>query len=78
MISVVIAAHDEESVLPRCLRALLDAAGPGEFEVFVVANGCTDRTAAQQLAQADRCSVGEPVGSPGSSERGSSGWASAM
>ncbi|RKR88054.1 glycosyltransferase involved in cell wall biosynthesis [Micromonospora pisi] len=45
MTSVVIAAHNEAAVLPRCLRQLLDGAEPGEFEVVVVANGCTDATA---------------------------------
>lgn len=43
--SVVIAAHDEEHVIGRCLRSLLADAAPGELEVTVVANGCTDRTA---------------------------------
>ncbi|PFG38853.1 glycosyl transferase family 2 [Georgenia soli] len=43
--SVVIAAHDEEHVIGRCLRALLTGATPGELEITVVANGCTDRTA---------------------------------
>ncbi|MEO3795739.1 glycosyltransferase family A protein [Nonomuraea sp. B10E15] len=41
-LSVVIAAHDEERVLGRCLDALLPQ---GEPEVVVVANGCADRTA---------------------------------
>ncbi|WP_329103868.1 glycosyltransferase [Micromonospora sp. NBC_01699] len=45
MTSVVIAAHNEAAVLPRCLHRLLDGADPGEFEVLVVANGCTDATA---------------------------------
>ncbi|GAB3962678.1 hypothetical protein GCM10027615_01270 [Plantactinospora veratri] len=44
--SVVVAAHDEAAVLGRTLRALLADAQPGEFEVVVVANGCTDATAA--------------------------------
>lgn len=43
--SVVIAAHDEAAVLDRTLRTLLADAAPGEFEVVVVANGCTDGTA---------------------------------
>lgn len=42
--SVVVPAHNEESVLARCLTALLSDAGPGELEVVVVANGCSDRT----------------------------------
>lgn len=44
--SVVIAAHNEAAVLGRTLRGLLDGAAPGEFEVVVVPNGCTDGTAA--------------------------------
>lgn len=44
-ISVVIPAHQEERVLSRCLTALLCEAAPDEFEVVVVANGCTDATA---------------------------------
>src|ERR1700682_6135663 len=42
--SVIIAAHNEEKVLARCLDALLADSRPGELEVLVVANGCTDRT----------------------------------
>ncbi len=44
-ISVVIAAHDEEEVVGRCLDALLEASRPDEIEIVVVCNGCTDRTA---------------------------------
>jgi glycosyltransferase involved in cell wall biosynthesis len=44
-ISVVIAAHNEEDVLGRCLDALLRTARTGELEIAVVCNGCTDRTA---------------------------------
>jgi glycosyltransferase involved in cell wall biosynthesis len=42
--SVLIPAHQEEQVIGRCLDSLLDGAKPGEFEVVVVANGCTDGT----------------------------------
>lgn len=45
MTSVVVPAHDEERVLARLLSALLDDADPGELDVVVVANGCTDATA---------------------------------
>jgi glycosyltransferase involved in cell wall biosynthesis len=45
MISVVIPAHNEEHYLPRTLEAL-QRQNYGWFEVIVVANGCTDRTAA--------------------------------
>jgi glycosyltransferase involved in cell wall biosynthesis len=43
---VIIPAHDEESVIARCLEALTLGAAPGELEVVVVCNGCRDRTAA--------------------------------
>ncbi len=44
--SVVIPAHNEECVIAATLDALLSDAEQGEFDVIVVANGCTDRTAA--------------------------------
>ncbi|WP_205315402.1 glycosyltransferase, partial [Nonomuraea lactucae] len=43
--SVVIPAHNEEAVLGAGLAALLGGAEPGEFDVVVVANACSDRTA---------------------------------
>lgn len=43
--SVVIPAHDEAAVIDRCLDALLEGASPGELEVVVAANACTDDTA---------------------------------
>ena len=45
MTSVVIAAHNEATVIGRCLDALLADANPGEFDITVVANGCRDDTA---------------------------------
>jgi glycosyltransferase involved in cell wall biosynthesis len=53
----VIAAHDEEAVIARCLRTLTADAKPGELDVIVVANGCRDRTA--QIARAERVRVVE-------------------
>lgn len=44
MISVIVPAHNEEAVLGRCLRALTRDAAPGELEVIVAANACTDAT----------------------------------
>lgn len=44
-IGVIIPAHNEEAVIRRCLDALLADAQEHEFDVVVVANGCTDRTA---------------------------------
>ncbi len=45
MISVIIPAHNEESVIARGLRCIIEGVRPGELEVIVVCNGCTDRTA---------------------------------
>ncbi len=44
MPSVVIAAHNEESVIGSCIDALLSQGVRAE-EIVVVANGCSDRTA---------------------------------
>jgi glycosyltransferase involved in cell wall biosynthesis len=43
--SVVIAAHNEAAVIGRCIDALLAGARPGELDIVVAANGCTDTTA---------------------------------
>jgi glycosyltransferase involved in cell wall biosynthesis len=43
-VSVVVPAHNEAAVVGRLLSGLLAEAAPGEFEVLVVANGCTDGT----------------------------------
>jgi glycosyltransferase involved in cell wall biosynthesis len=48
VVSVVIAAHNEAAVLGRCLDALL---ADGPLDVTVVANGCTDGTAAVARAR---------------------------
>ena len=40
--SIIIPAHNEGSVIGRCLRVLLADAKPDEFDVIVVAN-CTPR-----------------------------------
>ena len=45
-LSVIIPAHNEESVIGRTLDTLLQQARPDEFEVIVVCNGCSDGTAA--------------------------------
>jgi glycosyltransferase involved in cell wall biosynthesis len=46
VISIVIPAHNEESVIGGNLRRLLAGSAPGEFDVVVVANACSDGTAA--------------------------------
>jgi len=40
----VIPAHNEGKVLGRCLRSITKDAKPGEIEIVVVCNGCSDRT----------------------------------
>jgi glycosyltransferase involved in cell wall biosynthesis len=45
--SIVIPAHNEREVIGRGLDKLLKDAAPGEFDVIVVANACTDDTAQQ-------------------------------
>jgi glycosyltransferase involved in cell wall biosynthesis len=45
--SIVIPAYNEGSVIRRCLDELFVGLDPGEVEVAVVCNGCTDDTAAQ-------------------------------
>ncbi|MFI7602240.1 glycosyltransferase family 2 protein [Actinoplanes sp. NPDC049681] len=55
MISVVVPAHDEAPVIGRLLRGLLAGALPGELEIVVVPNGCTDDT--ERVAR----SFGDPV-----------------
>jgi glycosyltransferase involved in cell wall biosynthesis len=50
MTSVVIAAHNEAAVIDRCLEALLAPGGPADLDVTVVANGCSDDTAARAAA----------------------------
>lgn len=46
MVSVIIAAHDEEYVIGATLDALLDQSGVRASDVVVSANGCRDETAA--------------------------------
>jgi glycosyltransferase involved in cell wall biosynthesis len=54
-ISVIIPAHNEAAVIARCLEGITRGARPGELEVLVVCNGCTDDTA--EISR----SFGDPV-----------------
>lgn len=63
MISIVIPAHNEEQVIGRCLSKLLATAQPGEFDVVVVTNGCTDRTAQVAASFGDVVVIDSPVAS---------------
>jgi len=50
VISVIIPAYNEGRVIGRLLGRLVASALPGELEVIVVANGCTDDTVAVSTA----------------------------
>ncbi|WP_018502065.1 glycosyltransferase [Parafrankia discariae] len=52
--SVVVPAHNEESVIGRCLAALSAGLPVGALDVIVVCNGCTDGTAAAARARGVR------------------------
>lgn len=43
--SVIMPAHNEEAVIERTLSPVARLTNPEQFEVVVVCNGCTDRTA---------------------------------
>ena len=45
MVTVIVPAHNEARVVGRLLGQLVSGAGPGELDVIVIANGCTDDTA---------------------------------
>jgi N-acetylglucosaminyldiphosphoundecaprenol N-acetyl-beta-D-mannosaminyltransferase len=45
IVSIVIPACNESQVIRRLLSRLVESARDDEFEIFVVANGCTDDTA---------------------------------
>ncbi|MFC0864151.1 glycosyltransferase [Sphaerimonospora cavernae] len=45
IVSIVVPAHNEEGVLAANLSRLREGTAPGEFDIVVVANACTDRTA---------------------------------
>ena len=44
-LNIIIPAHDEATVIGRCLSSLLDHGCPDAINVWVVCNGCTDATA---------------------------------
>ena len=45
MTTIIVPAHNEARVIGRLLSQLMAEAQPGEFDIVVVANGCTDDTA---------------------------------
>lgn len=52
IVSIVIAAYNEEAVIAANLAHLLEGTQAGEFDVVVVPNACTDNTAAVARAVA--------------------------
>jgi hypothetical protein len=44
--TIIVPAHNEAPVISRLLKELVSASCPGDLDVIVVANGCTDDTAA--------------------------------
>ena len=44
-VSIIIPAHNEANVIDHCLSGLLADSEPGEFDIVVVCNGCSDETA---------------------------------
>jgi len=66
MISIVIPAHNESSVIARTLSAMTEGAEPREFDIVVVCNGCTDDTAnvARRFAPLARVIETEVAGKP--------------
>jgi glycosyltransferase involved in cell wall biosynthesis len=64
MFSVIIPAYNEAFVIDRCLSAMVRDAEPGELEIVVVANNCSDDTAARARAHGALVKVVEtPIGS---------------
>lgn len=57
MISIIIPAHNEANVIGRCLEAMTEGARPGELEILVVCNGCSDDTAGVARAFGDPVKV---------------------
>ncbi|PQO43903.1 glycosyltransferase [Blastopirellula marina] len=56
-ISIIIPAHNESAVISRCLTSLVDAAAGSAMRVWVVANACSDDTAAKSAAFGEMVSV---------------------
>ena len=55
--TIIIPAHDEAQVIGRTLGHLQVGMQPGEFHMVVVANGCSDDTAARARAAAPAAKV---------------------
>lgn len=64
-VSVIIAAHDEEAVIGRCLDALTPEMQGVPLTVIVSANGCSDATAQIALARGAQVVERPEPGKPG-------------
>lgn len=56
-LSVVIPAHNEASVIAEAIDAIITGVPEGQIELIVVANGCTDATAATARASSSQVHV---------------------
>ena len=45
VISIIIPAYNEESFIGDTLKSVFDSDFSGTYEVLVICNGCTDKTA---------------------------------
>ncbi|MFD4958816.1 glycosyltransferase family 2 protein [Microbacterium sp. NPDC058389] len=70
MLTVVIAAHNEESIIGACLDALLAQPESAVERIIVCANGCTDRTAEIAATRGVRVIDRRQAGKPGALNAG--------
>jgi hypothetical protein len=61
-VSIVVPVHNEEAILAGFLDRLTEGASPGELEVIVVCNGCTDGSATVARQRAGSKVIETPVG----------------
>jgi len=55
-LAIVIPAHDEESIVAQAIASIMSSDYPGElFRIFVVADNCTDMTAAVAIGAGAEC-----------------------
>ena len=54
-ISIIVPAYNEEALIGNTLKSIFDSDFSGTYEVIVVCNGCTDRTA--EVAKATSAKV---------------------
>ena len=79
MFSIIVPAYNEASVIDRCLSAMLADAGPGELEIIVVANNCSDDTADRarrhgEMVQVVETPIGSKINALNLGDDAASGW----